>query len=167
MSASLNDIKKDINRQIDHSGNRTAKGAPAPGTPMLQSFADSWSRSTASTRSVGLLVADDHARARLQALLAALPGWRIAFACGSADDAMHRLTDDAPSLLLVDLALPDGGALDLLRHVGRWWPECVAVAVCTDALMADSRDPYRLFRATMALPGTPAVTPVSAYPASS
>jgi CheY-like chemotaxis protein len=82
------------------------------------------------SRSVGLLLHDVQAQAGLMARLAVLPGWRLAFVRSTVPEALAEMERCAPSLLLVDLALPEGAALEALRQAGRYWPGCVAVAVC-------------------------------------
>jgi hypothetical protein len=87
----------------------------------------------AGWRSVGLVRHDAQAREAMASRLQAMRGWQLAFACGSAREVLAELEHNAPSVLLVDLGLPGGDALEILRQAGRCWPACVAMAICDDA----------------------------------
>jgi hypothetical protein len=89
-------------------------------------------------RSVGLVRHDAVAREALASRLKAMPGWQLVFACASAQEVLAELEHNAPSVLLVDLGLPDGEALEVLRQAGRCWPGCVAMAICDDAAAVGS-----------------------------
>lgn len=86
----------------------------------------------AGWRSVGLVRQDAQARDALAARLAAMRGWKLVFSVGSVQEALAGLERSAPSVLLVDLGLPGGEALEVLRTAGHHWPGCVAIAICDD-----------------------------------
>jgi DNA-binding NarL/FixJ family response regulator len=44
------------------------------------------------------------------------PGFRLSFCAATVADAFVALGDDTPDMLLVDMQLPDGSGLDLVRH---------------------------------------------------
>lgn len=63
--------------------------------------------------------------------------------CGTLDEARRALVT-RPKIVVVDLGLPGGDALELLRVVARCWPETPAVAV------SDDDDPERVIEALRA-----------------
>lgn len=60
--------------------------------------------------------------------------------CETFDEARRALAT-RPKIVVLDLGLPDGGALEVLRVVARRWPETPAVAV------SDDDDPERVIEA--------------------
>ena len=75
-----------------------------------------------------LVVEDDtRLRAVLDEALAAL-GFHVVLA-GSVADAVTRLCASPPSLLLLDVALPDGRALDVLEVASRLAPSPLVIAM--------------------------------------
>lgn len=106
---------------------------------VLNDDVDPWSLvPVAGWRSVGLVHHDALAREALATLLKAMGGWQLVFACGSTREVLAELEHNAPSVLLVDLGLPGGEALEILREAGRCWPGCVAMAVCDHAAVMRS-----------------------------
>jgi DNA-binding NarL/FixJ family response regulator len=66
------------------------------------------------------LVEDDAAtRARLARAVAQDPGLALVGTAGSCAEARTRLADVVPDVLLVDLGLPDGSGVDLIRECKR------------------------------------------------
>ena len=63
-----------------------------------------------------LIVEDEEpTRLRLIRMLAAHPELEVAAAVGTRREALLALRRDAPEVLLVDLALPDGSGIDVIR----------------------------------------------------
>lgn len=70
---------------------------------------------------VGLLEDDPRVRNRIAAVLDRMSAWQLAFSVGSVAEAMTALNERVPDYLLVDLGLPDGSGLDIIRYaVGRY-----------------------------------------------
>ncbi|MFZ4552550.1 MAG: response regulator [Aquabacterium sp.] len=67
--------------------------------------------------SIGLVEDDALTRNRVVNLIAAEPQWQLAFAVESLQQAYSALAEAPPDVLLVDLGLPDGNGLDLIRYV--------------------------------------------------
>ena len=67
--------------------------------------------------SIGLVEDDALTRHRVASLITAEPQWRLAFAVESLQQAYAALAAHPPDVLLVDLGLPDGNGLDLIRFV--------------------------------------------------
>lgn len=83
-----------------------------------------------------LLIEDEPAtRARLERLLAARGDARVAGVCASCSEAMAWLGEHRPDIMLVDLGLPDGSGLDLIRHASAQHPGCdiLVITVFGDA----------------------------------
>lgn len=71
-----------------------------------------------------ILVEDDPiTRQRLVDKLHELDGYRVAAACATVADAHAALARETPSVLLVDLGLPDGSGLDIIRAHSEQHPE--------------------------------------------
>jgi DNA-binding NarL/FixJ family response regulator len=66
------------------------------------------------------VTADDHPifRDGLRRLLEAEPGFTIVGEAGSGREAIELVAERAPDVLLLDLAMPDGTGLDVLRAIG-------------------------------------------------
>jgi DNA-binding NarL/FixJ family response regulator len=74
-----------------------------------------------NTSPVTVLVVEDHP-IYLEGLLAALAGIegiRVLGGCSTVAEALEHLVELRPDVALVDLALPDGTGLDLVRSCGR------------------------------------------------
>ena len=68
---------------------------------------------------------------RMVTLIEQNPAWRVAFAVTTLAEAHAALAGQVPDALLVDLGLPDGNGLDLIRHVAaQGWPcETLVISV--------------------------------------
>jgi DNA-binding NarL/FixJ family response regulator len=78
-----------------------------------------------------LLVEDDPpTRERLTAIVRATPGLQLAAAFGERQAALEWLAaNEAPRVLLVDLELPDGSGIDVIRALRRRAPAADAMAI--------------------------------------
>jgi DNA-binding NarL/FixJ family response regulator len=72
-----------------------------------------------------VFVADDHALFRngVKALLAEEPDLEVAGEAGTAKETLHRIRSEPWDVLLLDIALPDGSGIDLLRQIRPQKPE--------------------------------------------
>ena len=68
---------------------------------------------------------------RMATLISQTPGWHVAFAVSTLAEAFDELSRQVPDAVLVDLGLPDGNGLELIRHVARQgWPcETLVISV--------------------------------------
>jgi DNA-binding NarL/FixJ family response regulator len=68
-------------------------------------------------QTIRIVIADDHPifRDGLRRLLEAEPGFNVVGEAGSGRDALKLLSTLTPEILLLDLAMPDGAGLDVLR----------------------------------------------------
>ena len=83
-----------------------------------------------------LLVEDDAmTRARLQDLLVGRSDVRIVATCATVQDAKRWLTEHRADIALVDLGLPDGSGLDVIRFAAARHPGCdiLVITVFGDA----------------------------------
>ena len=91
------------------------------------------------------LVEDSHlVLARLEAMLAAMPGVRIAGTAAHAERAIRGILDERPDLVLCDLKLATGSGFDVLRAVRAAAPE---IDVCMLSNFAS--EPYRRLAAEL------------------
>ncbi len=74
---------------------------------------------------VRLLIVDDHGVVRqgLRQFLAAMPDIHVGGEAGSAREALAAVRAGPWDLLLLDIAMPDGNGLDLLKQIKRERPE--------------------------------------------
>jgi DNA-binding NarL/FixJ family response regulator len=74
---------------------------------------------------VRLLIVDDHGVVRqgLKQFLAAMPDIVVGGEAASAQEALAALRGGSWDLLLLDIAMPDGNGLDLLKQIKRERPE--------------------------------------------
>jgi DNA-binding NarL/FixJ family response regulator len=84
---------------------------------------------------VRILICDDHAlvRSGLRRLLEDEDGFEVAGEAASADEAIKRLRDDQPDVLLLDVGMPGRSGIEAL-------PEIVATAPGTKVLMLSMQD---------------------------
>ena len=66
-----------------------------------------------------VFVADDHAlfRQGVKALLAEEPDLTVAGEAGTAKETLHRIRNESWDVVLLDISLPDGSGIDLLRQI--------------------------------------------------
>src|SRR5262244_1026222 len=72
-----------------------------------------------------VFVADDHAlfRQGVKALLAEEPDLTVAGEAGTAKETLQRIRSEPWDILLLDISLPDGSGIDLLRQIRPHKPE--------------------------------------------
>jgi two-component system invasion response regulator UvrY len=91
------------------------------------SFDEHGSIKTAYMNSSALrvFVADDHAlfREGVKALLAEESDLAVAGEAGTAKETLHRIRSEQWDILLLDISLPDGSGIDLLRQIRPHKPE--------------------------------------------
>jgi DNA-binding NarL/FixJ family response regulator len=70
---------------------------------------------------IRIVTADDHPifRDGLKRLLEAEKGFAVVGEAGTGREAVQRVTELSPDVLLLDLAMPDGSGLDVLRTLDR------------------------------------------------
>jgi len=66
-----------------------------------------------------LLIVDDEApaRARLESLVAELPGWRSLGSAASGAEAIGRVERERPAVVLLDIRMPGMSGLEVARHL--------------------------------------------------
>ena len=91
--------------------------------------------STVPVLSPTVLVVDDHpiVRRGLTALLAAETWAGRVIEAGTLAEARRAATTDPPGVAVVDLTLPDGDGISLLRHLGLVAPGCRALVMTMTA----------------------------------
>jgi len=83
-----------------------------------------------TTISVALVEDDAHSQAAFQHALARAADMHLLSVSGTLAQARQALATAAPDVLLVDIGLPDGSGIDLIRLVHQQYPQC-NIMVCT------------------------------------
>jgi two-component system, NarL family, response regulator DevR len=95
-----------------------------------------------STGDIAVMIVDDHevVRRGIAEVIDRAEGMTVVAEAGSVSDGVRRATLVRPQVLLVDLQLPDGSGIDILRAVAQSLPETRAVVLTSfdddDALAA-------------------------------
>jgi DNA-binding NarL/FixJ family response regulator len=81
---------------------------------------------------IRVLIADDHAlvRAGIRALVEKIDGVIVAGEAGQGNEALRLIRELKPTLILLDITMPDGNGFDVLEHVTREFPD-IRVIVLT------------------------------------
>lgn len=66
---------------------------------------------------IGIVEDDEHLRGYLEATLNATEGLEVVFSVGTLAGALRSSADTRPDLCLVDIRLPDGSGVDLVRRL--------------------------------------------------
>jgi len=72
---------------------------------------------TEGAQSVGIVEDDPHYQAFIEDLVRTTPGLACTFTADCVQDALALFDAHRPRLCLIDLALPDGSGVDLVRHI--------------------------------------------------
>jgi RNA polymerase sigma factor (sigma-70 family) len=81
---------------------------------------------------IRVLIADDHAlvRAGIRALVEKIEGIVVVGEAGKGREALELVAELKPSLMLLDITMPDGSGFEVLDHVSKNYPE-IRVIVLT------------------------------------
>ncbi len=93
---------------------------------------------------VALVEDDPGMRQRFEKAIAAAPRLQLACSTPSAKEAMAWLAEHPVDVLLVDLGLPDGSGIDVIRHCLRLQPACEAMVI---TMFGDEANIMRAFSA--------------------
>lgn len=93
---------------------------------------------------VALVEDDPGVRARLARVIDADDSLRFVYAASSVTDILAWLADNAVDILLVDLGLPDGSGLEVIRRCRRIQPACAVLVV---TVFGDERNMLQAFEA--------------------
>lgn len=80
---------------------------------------------------IRVLIADDHAlvRAGIRALVEKIEGVVVVGEAGKGSEALELVDQLRPSLMLLDLTMPEGGGFDVLDHVRKHFPEIKVIVL--------------------------------------
>jgi two-component system response regulator NreC len=80
---------------------------------------------------IRLLLVDDHAvvRSGLRMLLENEPEMEIVGEAGTANEALQRVEELAPDVVLMDIGLPDLSGIEATQAIKRRWPQVAVVAL--------------------------------------
>jgi DNA-binding NarL/FixJ family response regulator len=85
---------------------------------------------TARNHTIFLVEDDEATRASLvRRIEASGPGLQVTFAAAGCAQILKALEDSRPDVLLVDLGLPDGDGVDVIRLVARRWPRVLIMVI--------------------------------------
>lgn len=93
---------------------------------------------------VALVEDDPGVRARLARVINADDSLKFVYAASSVTDILAWLADNAVDILLVDLGLPDGSGLEVIRRCRRTQPACAVLVV---TVFGDERNMLQAFEA--------------------
>ena len=93
---------------------------------------------------VALVEDDPGVRTRLARVINADDSLKFVYAASSVTDILAWLGDNAVDILLVDLGLPDGSGLDVIRRCRRMQPACAVLVV---TVFGDERNMLQAFEA--------------------
>lgn len=81
---------------------------------------------------IRVVIADDHAlvRAGIRALVEKIEGMVVVGEAGNGREAMERVSELQPDLMLLDITMPEGGGFAVLDHVTKNYPD-IRVIVLT------------------------------------
>ncbi len=99
---------------------------------------------TAAPITVALVEDDAGTRERLTAVISQTSALRLVHSAATAGDATAWLHEGRPSVLLVDLGLPDGSGIDVIRHCRRVSPLTDVMVV---TMFGDEANMLRAFEA--------------------
>src|SRR3954453_16280334 len=80
---------------------------------------------------VSVVIVDDHPVVRdgLQAILSTVPELSVVGEAGSGTEAMARIREFQPDIVLMDLVLPDMSGSDVIRHFPTSGAECAFIVL--------------------------------------
>jgi DNA-binding NarL/FixJ family response regulator len=84
---------------------------------------------------IKLLLVDDHAilRTGLRYVLSEIEDLEIVAEAGSVQETMHALSTTTPDLVLLDISLPDGSGLEVLKVIKQDYPHTRTIMLTTHA----------------------------------
>ncbi|MBC7600304.1 MAG: response regulator transcription factor [Polaromonas sp.] len=94
--------------------------------------------------SVVLVEDDAHFQNALTAAIAGAPDMQLAALAGSRAQGLQALRNPPADVLLVDLGLPDGSGIDVIRAAHSQWPDC---AVMVNTILGDEAHVLRSIEA--------------------
>lgn len=107
--------------------------------------------------SLGVLIVDDHPLTRegLCAYIKRDPGFHVAGEAGSSAEALKIAAETKPDLALLDITLPDGSGLDLLRKLLELLPRIKVMMLSMHAKMEFIAQAFRLGALGYVVKGSP------------
>lgn len=94
---------------------------------------------------VRILVVDDNPAVRhyLRAILEQQSTWQVCSEARTGEEALQRVQNNAPDVILLDFQMPDLNGLDVARQIHRSWPQIPILMVTvhmSNQLAAAARD---------------------------
>jgi len=89
-----------------------------------------------------IIIIEDNSRIRegVAAVIEATPGYRLSGQYGSCEEALKRLANDAPDLVLMDIDLPGMDGIEGTARIKKQKPECIVLII---TVLEDSDKVFR------------------------
>jgi len=83
---------------------------------------------------VNVFIVEDAAKTRqeLVAIVANLPGFNVVGQAGSVQEAIDGIAKTSPEALTLDISLPDGSGVEVLKHIRRRSADILVVVLTTN-----------------------------------